>query len=217
MVTSPLPSVFGGPAFQPHHVVLLDLEFDGVLDGHDALVGGQEGGQHVEQRGLAGAGAAGDDDVQLGLDAGVEQFGHFRGQRAEVDEVPDRQRHLAELTDGQRGTADGQRRNHGVDAGAVLQPRVHEGRRFVDAPAHLGDDALNDLAQVVLGAEPGFGQGELAVAFHIDLVHPVHHDFGDGRIVEEPLQRTVAQARRRRRRGPAGSARRRSAGPARRR
>ena len=67
------------------------------------------------------------------------------------------------------------------------------GRGFIDAAAHLGHDALNDLAQVVLGAEPGFGERQLALAFHVDLVHPVHHDFGDGRIVQQPLQRAVPE------------------------
>ena len=72
MATAPLPSMFGGPAFQPDHVVLLQLQFGGVFDGDDAFVCGNEGGQNVEQGGLAGARAAGDDDVQPGLDAGVK-------------------------------------------------------------------------------------------------------------------------------------------------
>ena len=46
---------------------------------------------------------------------------------------------------------------------------------------------------MVLGAEPGFGERQLALAFHVDLVHPVHHDFGDVRIVQEPLQRAVPE------------------------
>ncbi|GGG92208.1 hypothetical protein GCM10011577_13590 [Pseudarthrobacter polychromogenes] len=88
-------------AFEPDHVLLLDLQFHGVLDGHDPLVRGQEGGQHVEKGGFAGAGTAGDDDVELGFDAGVEQLGHLGGEGAEVDQVADSEGDLAEFTDGQ--------------------------------------------------------------------------------------------------------------------
>ena len=34
---------------------------------------------------------------------------------------------------------------------------------------------------------------QLAVAFHVDLVEAVDHDFGDGGVVQEPLDGTVAQ------------------------
>ena len=47
------------------HVVLVELELLGVLDGDDALVGRDERRQHVEGRRLAGTGTAGHDDVQL--------------------------------------------------------------------------------------------------------------------------------------------------------
>ena len=53
----------GRPRFQAHHVRLLQLQFGGVLAGDDALVVVDELGQAVEQRGLAGAGAAGDQRV----------------------------------------------------------------------------------------------------------------------------------------------------------
>ncbi len=74
----------GRPGLQPDDVVLLQLQLDGVLDGDDPLALGDEGGQHVEQRRLPGAGAAGDDDVEPGLDAGVQQLGHLRRQGAEA-------------------------------------------------------------------------------------------------------------------------------------
>ena len=103
MVISPLPSMFGGRALEPDHVLLLELQLDRVLDGDDALSLGDERGQHVEQRRLAGAGAAGDDDVQPRLDAGLEQLGHLGDQGAEADQVVDLERVLGELPDGQRG------------------------------------------------------------------------------------------------------------------
>jgi hypothetical protein len=53
----------GRPGFQAHHVRLLQLQFGGVLAGDDALGRVDEGGQGVEQGGLARARTARDDDV----------------------------------------------------------------------------------------------------------------------------------------------------------
>ena len=53
----------GRAGFEAHHVRLLQLQLGGVLAGDDALVGVDEAGQAVEQRGLARAGAAGDQHV----------------------------------------------------------------------------------------------------------------------------------------------------------
>jgi hypothetical protein len=53
----------GRARFEAHHMRLLQLQFGGVLAGDDALVGSMIGGQAVEQRRLARAGAAGDQDV----------------------------------------------------------------------------------------------------------------------------------------------------------
>ncbi len=75
MVTSPRPSMFGGRASSGEHVVLVELELLGVLDGDDALVGGDERRQHVERRRLAGAGTAGDDDVEAADHAGLQEAG----------------------------------------------------------------------------------------------------------------------------------------------
>ena len=62
-------------------VLLAQLELGGVLDGDDALVVRDEGRQHVEQRRLARAGAAGDEDVEPRLDARAQEVDHL-GRRA---------------------------------------------------------------------------------------------------------------------------------------
>src|SRR3954451_18498697 len=82
---------------------------------------------NVERR-LTGAGTAGDDDVEPGLDAGAQQFGHLRRQRSEADEVVDGERVLGELADGQRRPAEGQRRDDRVHAGTVGQACVDQRR-----------------------------------------------------------------------------------------
>ena len=45
------------------HVLLLELQLGRILDGDNALGFRNEAGENVEQRGLAGAGAAGDTDI----------------------------------------------------------------------------------------------------------------------------------------------------------
>ena len=111
MAISPLPSMLRRPALEPDHVLLLQLELDGVLDRDDPLAVGDEGGQHVEQGRLAGAGAAGDDDVQPGLDAASSSSAISGVRVPNADQVGDLERVLGELADGQRGAVERQRRD----------------------------------------------------------------------------------------------------------
>ena len=107
MVTSPLPSMLGGRLSS--RTTWSCWSWSSTASSMVTIRSScrDERGQHVEQGRLAGAGAAGDDDVEPGLDAGVQQFGHLRRQRAEarsgsrtVNGV------LAELADGQRRAAE---------------------------------------------------------------------------------------------------------------
>src|SRR3954471_536332 len=59
-----------------HHVLLAELELGRVLDGYDPLVVRDERREDVERRGLAGARAAGHEDVQSGLDARSHEVEH---------------------------------------------------------------------------------------------------------------------------------------------
>ena len=65
MRTSPWPSMFAGRDSSRDDVLLVELELGRVLDRDDPLVVGDEAREHVQQRRLAGAGAAGDQDVEL--------------------------------------------------------------------------------------------------------------------------------------------------------
>ena len=88
MVIWPRPPDVGRAGFQAHHVRLLQLELGGVLMSDDALSGllGVER-QAVEQRRLARAGAAGDDDVAAALADDLEDLRAFRRDRAEVHQL----------------------------------------------------------------------------------------------------------------------------------
>ena len=63
------------------------LQLRGVLNGDDAFGVRNEARQHVEQRRLAGTGAAADEHVQLCADAVGQELEHRRGERLERDEV----------------------------------------------------------------------------------------------------------------------------------
>ena len=62
--------------------------------------------------------------------------------RAELDELVERQLVLLELADGERRAVDGERRGDDVDARAVGQARVADRARLVDAAADLADKFL---------------------------------------------------------------------------
>ena len=74
IVTWPLPSMFAGRVSSVITCSCAQLELGRVLDGDDALAVGDRRRQHVQRRRLAGAGAAGDEDVQLAAHAGLEEL-----------------------------------------------------------------------------------------------------------------------------------------------
>ena len=122
-----------------------------------------------------------------------KQFQHGLGQALVLDHVAGGDRIAAEAADGKTGAVDGQRRNDGVHAGAVGQARIHHGRGFIHAPADARDDAVDDLHQVGVVFEAQAGGLELAGPFHVDLVVAVDQNVGDGRILEQRLQRAQAE------------------------
>ena len=78
------------PRLQPDDVALPQHQFGRVLDRDDALVVGDEARQHVQQRRLAGAGAARHDDVQAAGDRGLQEVEHRL--RSRLARRPDRAR-----------------------------------------------------------------------------------------------------------------------------
>ncbi|MBA7476868.1 hypothetical protein ES703_88786 [subsurface metagenome] len=183
----------GRAGFQPHHMRLLQLELGGVLASDDALVMLDIVGQAVQQRRLAGAGTAGDQHVAADAADDLQDFGALRRDRAELDQLVKRQFVLLELTNGERGAIDRQRRHDGVDAGAVGEAGVAYRRGFVDAPADLADDALADVEQLLVVAEADAGALDLAVDFDEHRAGAVDHDVGDVVARQQRLQRAVAE------------------------
>ena len=100
---------------------------------------------------------------------------------------------LRKAADGQQRAVDRQRRNDRVDARSVGRAGVHHRRRFVDAPADLRDDLVDDPQQVPVVAERDTGQFEQAFALDVDLLVAVDQDVGDGRVLQQRLERAEAE------------------------
>ena len=79
-----------------------------------------------------------------------------------LDQIFGGEQLLAEAADGHHGADQRQRRDDGADARAVGQARVDDGRGVVDAAADVGDDAVDDHAQVRLILEADVGLDQLA-------------------------------------------------------
>ena len=97
-----------------------------------------------------------------------------------------------ELPDREERAVDGERRDDRVHTGAVGQAGVDHRRRLVDAAADVGDDLVDDAADVGGVDEPGRDLLDLAVALDEDDVGAVDHDLGDAVVLEQLLDRAVA-------------------------
>ena len=156
----------------------------------DSLVGGDEPGQDVEQRRLAGAGATRDDDVQPGLHRRVEIFEDPFARAAGGHDLLRGQHLAAELADRQARAVDRDRWDDDVHARAVLQSRIAHRLRLIHAPSDRRDDPVDDAPQAGLVLEGEVGQLDPAASLDEDLLRPVDHDLGDVRVAQRRLQRT---------------------------
>ncbi len=176
----------GRAGFQRDHVLLAQLQLGGVLDGDDALLLGDERGEHVERGRLARTGAAAEEDVEARLHAGPEELEHVRRGRAEADQVLDGEAR-GELAHGDDRADERERLDDGVDAGTVGQASVDAGAGLVDVAAERSDDAVDDVEHVLVVAERDGDLLDAARALDVDLVWAVDHDLGDGRVGQQRL------------------------------
>ncbi len=179
--------------FKTHGVRLLQLQLGCVLTGDDALVVVDVARKAVEQRGLAGAGAARNEGVDPASSDHLQDLATLRGDRAEPDQLLQRELVLLELADCQCGAIDGERRHDHVDAGAIGEAGIADRGGFVDAPADLADDALADVEQLLIVAETDAGLLDLAFDLDVGRAGAIHHDVGDVVAREQRLERPIAE------------------------
>lgn len=183
----------GRARLERHDVLLLKAQFSGILDGDDALALGDERRDYVERRRLTGASTARDEDIDARLDAGAQERCHLLVHRAEGNQVVDAKRRLGELADGQAWADERERRDDDVDTRAVLEARIDERRRFIDAAAKRRQNALDDVHEMRRVVELGIRQLELAHALDEDLARAIDHDLGDGIVLAQGLDRAEAE------------------------
>src|ERR1700687_2275125 len=151
-------------------VRLLKLELRGVLTRDQPFGLRNEGREDVEERGLTGASASRNEDVEPRAHTGTQERHELRARRPEpVDDVGGTPLLFGELSDREARAFERNRRDDDVDSGAVLQAGVADRRRFVDAPAHQADDAVDDLAHLALALEGHGREGRLAGLLNVDL------------------------------------------------
>ena len=176
---SPLPSMTGRARFHARDMRLLQLQFGRVFDGDQALLVRDEGRQRVEHRGLAGAGAAGNDRGHARLHGGGKQFRHLRAQRADFDELVQVERFLGKFSDRDQRTIDADRAHGDVHARAIEQARVAKRMRFIDAPPDRGNDFVDDAQKMRFVLEAAGDRLKQAAALDVNILVSVDQDIAD--------------------------------------
>ena len=160
----------GRARLEAQHVVLVELELGGVLDGDDALVVRDEARQHVEQ-------------VVVFPEPVPPEMMMLRRPRTQAAsksrtcgvKVPKAMRSLsvngsvANFRMVSMRAVEGDRRDDRVDTRAVGQAGVHQRAGLVDAAADATHDLVDGAPQVGVGAEAGLDREELAGALDEDV------------------------------------------------
>jgi len=100
---------------EPRHVRAVDAQLGGILDRDDPLTGVDAGGQRAQQRGLAARRATADHDREARAHAALEQIGIGLGERAELDQLAQRERTRRETAQGEQRPVRCERRKHDVE------------------------------------------------------------------------------------------------------
>src|SRR5690606_17432787 len=183
----------GRARLQRDHMLLAELQFGRVFYRDDALVVRDELRKDVEQRGFTGTGAARDHDVQARFDTRLEELQGFGRDAAELDELLDGDGVFEELTDGDHRPHQRDGRDDGVHTGAVGQAGVYVGAGLVDAAPQRGHDAVDDAHHVLVALEGERHALDFTLALDVDVFGAVDHDFSNGVVLEQGLQRAKAQ------------------------
>ena len=175
--------------FEADQVFQRDIQFGRIFDGDHALGLRNISRQYVEHRGLAGAGASGDQNAESRTRGGLEGKHHFSRDALQFNQLLRGDRPRSEAADRHGGTVERQRRDDCIDAGSVGQTSVDHGRGLIHSAAHPRYDAVDDLQQVTIVAELGVDPHKLAALFDEHIVFAVDQDVRDLWIAQERLQR----------------------------
>src|SRR5262249_41644804 len=182
----------GRARFHLHDMRLLQAQLDRVFDRDHPFVAVDVLRDRVQQRCLAGAGAARDQYIEPRARGDLQYAGDFPRQVLLPHHRVERQAALREFADRDRAAVEHERRQYDVDTAAIGEPGVDHWAGLVDTPADRTGDALRDVDEMLGIAKSGGGFFELAVPLDIDAERPVRQDIGDLVIIEEWLERPEA-------------------------
>jgi hypothetical protein len=179
----------GWARLEPDDVGTGELQLRHVLDGHDAFLGRDGGGEDVEQGRLAGPGGPGHGDGDPGGDHGLQQPGRGGVEGVTLDQVVEVEPASGERPDGDHRAVRGQRGKDRVEPLAAGEAGVDPGSGLVDPEPEGGDHALDQRGHCGGGREAHGGPFDGAAALDPHLGGTVDQDVGDRRVREERSQR----------------------------
>ena len=136
----------GGSRLEGDHVRVVGTQLRGVLDQDQSLVGADQREQGVQQRRLARAGAAADQERQPALHHQLQQRRALGGHGTGRHQLRQGEHPLPRHPQREHGAGPRDRREHGVEAGAVRQPQVDVRRGVVEPPTAGGREPLRQPA-----------------------------------------------------------------------
>ncbi|MNQ83889.1 hypothetical protein D3C85_989920 [compost metagenome] len=113
--------------FQAHHVRVIELQLGHVFDGHQALAGRNQLAEDIQHGGLAGAGAATDQDVAAPCHRQLDEVENALVDGPGGQQVGALEHVLAKLADRQARAVQRHRRNDRIDPAAVGHARIDHG------------------------------------------------------------------------------------------
>ena len=150
-------------------------------------------GQHVEQRRLAGAGAAADQAIEPRPHAMGEKVEHRLRERFQRDKVFGLEPLRRKPPDRQQRAINGQRRDDRVDARAVWQASVDHRRALVDSSSDPAHDAIDHAQQLPIVLECRRYALEDAASLDEHVFVSVHEDVAHRRVPQQGLERPEAE------------------------
>jgi hypothetical protein len=169
-------------------VRVVGSQLGGVLDEDQALGGRDQRQQRPQQRGLARTGAAADEEGQATPDDLAEHPGALLADRAGGDQLVEGQGALLGNPQREQRARSGQRREHGMEAGAVAQPDVDVRGGVVEATPAGGGQTLGEAAYRLLVGEADLGPLEACATVDVDLVGTVDEHVGHAGQPQERLE-----------------------------
>jgi len=183
----------GGAGFEPTHMRLLQLQFRRVFDGHHAFAMVDESGKRVQERGLAGAGTARNQDIAPAFNDGLHQLRHLFADAAIFDQFGHVNGRGGEFADRHQRSVHREGRNDRVDTASVGKAGIDHRLRFIDATPDGGHDLVDDAQQMPCVLEMNVRQFQPTAAFDKDHLMRIDQDIVDGLVLEQRLERPEAQ------------------------